>query len=446
METPLPQSTDAEKGLLGSILLSPTKTLEGCISLKVSEAFFFSPHHRRIYTTLLEMRKEGRPIDLISLTQYLEDKKHLEEVGGAATITDLFTFVPTASNYAYYCQILQEKAAHRSAILETREIEAKLLNEATSTQEIYDIIGNPYQEAKELCSSQETKDYDHEQLLAFMDKMEKACLKEGSLGLMPFGITGLDVGSGGAMRGEVVVVHGATSTGKSLTGKKFIQHAVFDRGERAAIFSLEMLHEQCLRRFVADIGSISLSSMRLGKFTNQEFKSFSTTMARISQAPIHIYDVRRNEMTLESIERELRKLKKNKGLDMAMIDYLQLIKPSKRKAKTETRRDQDLQMMAMTFKLLAQELDIAVILVAQANENGTVFDSSQVESAADWILGMVPTSKMEGKVRRITGTDGLWVSKAREAERGRKIPIRMVGKYARIEEDLSDSHRPEPAF
>lgn len=235
------------------------------------------------------------------------------------------------------------------------------------------------------------------------------------------------------MRGELVVVHGPTSTGKSCLGRKFTQHAAFERNERAAVFSLEMMYDQCIRRYVADLGNISLQSMRRGIFTKQEFNSFSSVMSRISKAPLHIYDVRRNEMTVDSIEREIRKLKKNKGLDMVMIDYLQLIRMKRKGKGDEKRRDQELQSVSTNFKLLAQELDIMMILVAQANENGSCFDSSQVESDADWVMNLMPTYKMEGKIKRITGTDGIWLSKAREGERGRKIPMELVGKYARIQ-------------
>src|SRR5437762_1493155 len=100
----LPQSPDAEKGILGSILLAPGKVLDECIQQQVGERYFHHPAHARIYTVLVEMREANKPIDLISLTQLLEDRHLLDEVGGAAAVTELFTFVPTASNAAYYVE------------------------------------------------------------------------------------------------------------------------------------------------------------------------------------------------------------------------------------------------------------------------------------------------------------------------------------------------------
>ena len=107
----LPQSPDAEKGILGSILLSPGKVLDECIQQQVGEKYFHQPAHARIFTILVEMRETNRPIDLITLTQLLSDRHLLEEVGGAAAVTDLFTFVPTASNASYYLELLRENSS-----------------------------------------------------------------------------------------------------------------------------------------------------------------------------------------------------------------------------------------------------------------------------------------------------------------------------------------------
>lgn len=431
----LPQSLDAEKGVLGSILLSPDKVMAICLQQKLTPDWFHSPHHGQIFKSLLEMKEAGKPVDLISLTQFLEDHKVLDQCGGAACITELFTFVPTASNVAYYVEILREKHALRLAILECTKLAAGFY-EATSVQEVYNATTGAFKGVQEICVVEESdKDWDQQELLAFMDKMQAAADGKGATGLMHFGLPMIDSETGGAQRGELVVIHGATSTGKSLTGKLLTQMAVFERGERAAVFSIEMMHEQCLRRYIADLGTIPLSAMRKGIFSKREMDSFSKTVSRISAAPLSIYDVKRNEMTQESIEREIRKVKKNKGLDVVMVDYLQLIRMKRKSFKeNDKRRDQELQSVSTNLKLLAQELDLLMILVAQANEAGSCFDSSQVESDADWVFNMMPTYKQEGKIRRITGTNGLWISKAREGERGRKVPLEMIGSYARIQE------------
>lgn len=443
---PLPSSKDAEKGLISSLLHAPAKTLDLCKARGITKDWFLDEDLSTLYSTILEMTQEKLPIDLISLTQYVKDRKvAINDPVPEALLTSLFTFIQTGTNASYYATIIQEQYARRLVIAEGTQIVKKVWEECSTLQETFDAVSGAFEDVKRVCVVEEERDVDAEEMMKFMDEMEKSCKNEGSKTLMPFGLPSLDIPTGGAQRGELVVVHGPTSTFKSVTGKLFTQEAAFTRGEKVAVFSLEMLYNQCVRRYIADLGNISLKSMRTGKFSKREFESFSRTAMRVSKAPLSIYDVRRNAMTPESIEAEIRRLKKNKGLDMVMLDYLQLVRV-KNKPKSEKRRDQDLQSISTSFKLLAQELDFMMILVAQANENGTVFDSSQVESDADWVLNMCPVTKMEGKVKRIIGTDGIWVSKSREGERGRKIKVRTEGEYARIVEDIPETARKEEAF
>ena len=113
----LPQSLDAEKGVLGSILLSPTTLLDECIKRQVGAKYFHLPAHALIFSALVEMQEKKKPIDLISLTQFLEDTKRLEDAGGAVGVTELFTFVPTATNAPYYLEIVREKYLLRQIIV-----------------------------------------------------------------------------------------------------------------------------------------------------------------------------------------------------------------------------------------------------------------------------------------------------------------------------------------
>ncbi len=141
----LPQSLDAEKGLLGSILLAPGRVLDECLQRQVSEKHFHHPAHATVFDVLVDMREANKPIDLISLTQLLEDRHLLEEIGGAAAVTDLFTFVPTASNAAYYIEILREKALARHVIEAATEITAIANNpreQARLSDKVRDVLSS----------------------------------------------------------------------------------------------------------------------------------------------------------------------------------------------------------------------------------------------------------------------------------------------------------------
>jgi replicative DNA helicase len=317
------------------------------------------------------------------------------------------------------------------------EGKAQEFREALSAQEVYNVATASFSGVKEACEVRDKTDsHDKKMLLEFIDEMEAACSKTTQRKMWPFYIPSLDEDSGGIEPGELVVVHGRTSTGKSVTGQHIIVSNTFEGSARSAIFTAEMPHKQYLRRITASLGTISLSSMRRGLFTKEEFKNFIPTVNRIDAAPLWIYDLTRNKMTAESVESEIRKLKKDQNIDMVLIDYLQLIKPDSRSKRREERTDEEMQRISASFKRLAGELELVVILLAQSAGTGMVHGCPQVESDADWVLGMIPTFKMEGGVKMVSGTSGLWVSKAREGARGRKIPIRLLGQFAQIQEDI----------
>lgn len=429
----LSNSEQCEKGLLCSFIRSPEKVGDLCLFRNVTEKWFYDEDRQKIFTCLTQMRKEGKPIETLSVVQYCIDNDHKLKFATPfidATVMDSSEFIATASNATYYIDQLQKCLAKREfqlALLRTTES----LKTTTELQDIYALVTGSFREVEEACRVNEHKDHDKEALMAFIDDIESMHRGDNLPEFFKLGIPDLDSEVGGAMRGEVIVIHGQTSTGKSLYSQHILQLNCVELGKKGEVFSMEMPSKQYLRRLTSSLGRIHLNSLKNGRFTKQEFNSFSTTLPKIMSANIGIHDLTRNAMSMDSIEAAIRKVKKNKGCDIVVIDYLQLIKPPKKKA--ESRRDQDLSSMSSTFKRIAQELEMVVILVAQANEGGTVFDSSQVESDADWVFNMIPTKETVGKITRITGTNGVWLSKAREGRRGIKFDLVMHGQFATLE-------------
>lgn len=422
-----PSSPDSEKGLLGSILLSPLRVLDICEEEGISNEWLYDPANQVIFDSLLEMRKLDSPIDLISLTQYLDDKKRIDQVGGPAYVTDLFTFVPSASNVSYYIQVLRDKFVLRTSILEAESAQ-KALRDATSVQEAHAISTSAFRKTMDLCEGNEGNEDDKQAFNSFMDRIESVANGTAQPKLLTTGIDSLDAEAGGMSPGELYVIHGLTSTGKSLCSQRMLQRNVIDRGMKGSWYSFEMGYDQCMRRLIASEGSISLTSMRRGKYTKGEMDSFARTAIKIQELPLSIYDIKRCKNTASAVLASIRAHKRRKGLDITVLDYLQLLRFKGASDKVH----QDLQAFTSELKILAGELDLVIVLVAQANKEGGVFNSTQVESDADGVLNMVPVYKEVGGVKRVVGTDGLFVSKFREAQRGRKIPIVMKGEFAQI--------------
>ena len=226
----LPQSPDAEKGILGSILLSPGKVLDECIQQQVGEKYFHQPAHARIFTILVEMRETNRPIDLITLTQLLSDRHLLEEVGGAAAVTDLFTFVPTASNASYYLELLREKFLLREIIGTCTEYGARAYEEQGDVAILLDeaearilSIGDDRFKAK----VPEMKELAMEAL----DSIEKLFQNRGALTGLPTGFSGIDQMTNGMHPGEMIVIAARPSMGKTALAMNIAEHVAMEAGK-----------------------------------------------------------------------------------------------------------------------------------------------------------------------------------------------------------------------
>lgn len=435
-----PQAQETEQAVLGAILANYGPLWEIIKQRGVTTDWFWPKDcaHYQTFQAFEKMAEEGKQIELIAATQWFTDKHINIPPNTAAFLTNLATTTLRCSRSQFNCwlDILQEKLAKRTGMLECEQIYKNLSNGA-SLQEVHDICNRAFKPVLELCQEGESKNHDVDELMSFIDEAEKAVNNEKGPELFPTGLSKLDEEIGGFQRGELVVVQGQTSCGKSITAKQITEANVFQHGRKAQIFSIEMPHKQCVRRYVASLGNIHLKSMRDGRYSQGEFKSFQRVILTMDTVfknnLLSILDLKHNKMTPGSIEGAIRKRKKNFGLDIVVVDHLNLVN-FQSKGKSENRRDQDLQGFSGLLKRIALELDILVVLVAQANKEGVVFDATQVESDADTVLNMVPKIEDVGGLKKIVGTKGIFLQKVREGRRGYVIPVYLDGKYARIVE------------
>lgn len=430
-----PQNIEAEKGLIGSLIWKPESVLETIAQKRFRPEWIFTDIYRDIYHLIEGMVREKLPANPQTLTVEVS-RKWPERAGEYAfAITDCYTFTPTAGNAPYYMETIQECAAKRMAMVECETMYHEFSNGAT-LQQVHDICTGAFAEVKEACAKPEVGNLDVEQLSQFMDKMQSVIDGTTKPNLLETSLPTLDEDFGGFAKGEVVVVLGLPSTGKSLFGQGIVQPNVFNHDKSAMIFTMEMPADQYLERIHSSIGHLSLKAMRNGRYTKAEFTAFSEAFSKINKVTenrrLCIRDLRANTMTPEHIESAIRRRHKDYGLDIVVIDHLHLIKF--RKSKNESRRDQDLQAFTASMKRLAVELNILMIILAQSNQQGLVFDGSLTEADADFMFAMLPTFENVRGIKKITGTDGIYVQKARAARRGYKISVVMEGEYCTIRE------------
>lgn len=443
----LPHSDQCEKGILGAYMANPDKVHDKCVFRGVTDKWFHEADNGRLFAALTEMREKGlflnsaakavdRPCYLVPVTQYCFDndkRLNFDHSDLAFWITEIWTqFSSTASNIDYYINLVQEKAAHRFGLVAAMNL-VEQLKHPSSLQEVSDLLSGAFAEAKELCSVSEHRNWKKEEMMGFLEEMEGLCQRGEKPDVMPFFFPSIDEEVGGIKPGELCIVLGLSSTGKSLVAMRFALLNAVHHNRKAAVFTFEMPTRQYIKRATAALGKVSLLNMRDGRFKQHEFNLFMNAQIQIEKAPIDFYDVKRCTPTPKKIEAAIRRHKKNHGLDMVVIDHLNLVKFS---SKSESRRDQELSSFADDMKLLAQELDFAAIVLAQSNKEGQVFDSTQVESAADFSFALTPTYKKIGGISKVDGTDGIWINKMREGRRGWKINLKMTGEFATIEETI----------
>ncbi len=360
----LPQSPDAEKGILGSILLSPGKVLDECIQQQVGEKYFHHPAHARIFNILVEMRESNKPIDLITLTQLLSDRHLLEEVGGAAAVTDLFTFVPTASNAAYYLELLREKFLLREIITICTEYGARAYDEQGDVAILLDeaeakilSIGDDRFKAK----VPEMKELAMEAL----DSIEKLFQNRGALTGLPTGFSGIDSMTNGMHAGEMIVIAARPSMGKTALAMNIAEHVAMEAGKAVAVYSLEMSTQQLMQRLLCSLAKVDLKKIRDGFIAKHDMANLIAATQKLSDCKMFIDDT--PGLSILELRARARRLKDRHDLQLIVIDYLQLLKsPSKR---GQENRQIEVAEISSGIKALAKELKIPIVVLAQLNRN-----------------------------------------------------------------------------
>ena len=352
-----PQNIEAEQAVLGAIFLEPEALVTA--SERLTSEDFYRAAHQRIYSVMIHLAEKGEPVDLVTVTAELQDKKWLEEIGGVSYLSDLANAVPTAANVDYYSQIVEEKSLLRRLIRVATNIAAEgyaeedevdtILNEAEKT-----ILEVSHKKNSGAFIS--IKDV----LVEAYDNIEQLQNRTDDITGIPTGFTELDRITAGFQRNDLIIVAARPSVGKTAFALNISQNVATKTDENVAIFSLEMGAAQLVMRMICAEGNIDAQRLRTGSLEEEDWTKLTMAMGSLSKAGIYIDDT--PGIKVNDIRAKCRRLKQEKGLGMILIDYLQLIRGDGRSGEN---RQQEVSEISRSLKAIARELEVPVIALSQ---------------------------------------------------------------------------------
>lgn len=440
----LPQSLDAEKGVLCSALLSPNEVMGECVE-RLTDKHFYHPPHQVLFPVLVEIWKENKPVDFITLTQALEDQSLLDQAGGAAAISELFTFVPTASNASFYLEILHEKFLLREMITTCSEFSGRCYEEQGDVKLLLDEVeGRILQIGEERFKDQLPEMKEH--VLAAIAEIENLYKNKGGLTGLSTGFSRLDQMTGGMRGAEMFVIAARPSMGKTALAMNIAEHVAIELKKPVGVFSLEMSSSQLVQRLLCSNARVNLQRIRDGFLSRADSDKIYRAAKSLVESKIFIDDT--PGISILELRAKARRMRQRNGIELIVIDYLQLLKSHTRRA--QDNRQIEIAEISSGVKALAKELNIPVIVLAQLNRNpesrsgaskgrpriSDLRESGSIEQDAD-IVGLLVRSEVyedeEEAKQEKAGEAELIIAKQRNGPIG-DIPLTFLKEFTRFED------------
>ncbi len=383
-----PQNIEAEQSVLGAVLLE-NEAIAPVIEI-LTPGDFYRDSHKKIFMAMLNLYEKNEPIDLITLTDQLNRKEELEEVGGASYLSSIVNYVPTSANVKYHSKIVKEKALLRNLIKTTTEIVTMSYDERIEVNELLDRAETKIFSLSEKMirgSFVHVKDV----LKDTIELVDRLYNKKELITGLPTGFTDLDMETTGFHPGEMIVVGARPGMGKTAFCLNVAAHVGIEVRVPVALFSLEMSKELIVLRMVCSEAEVDSKSVRSGYHTKEDYRKLVNAAGRLAEAPIFIDDAFNSVLEIRA---KARRLKAEHGLGLIIVDYLQLM----RGEGSFAAREQVISDISRSFKALSKDLSVPVIVISQLNRSceqrgdnkrpiiADLRESGAIEQDADTIL------------------------------------------------------------
>lgn len=433
----LPNSLEAEQALLGCILLDNDAQME--IFAKLYPDDFYTESHKNIYDSMIKIYNKSIPVDFVTLTNQLEVEKKLETIGGIDYITYLTNVVPSAANFQHYMDIVKNNSIRRHLIFESQEIIRNAFDSENGEQamqfaekKVFDLS------QKETASDLELVGKPGGTLTNVLKQISELAENKGKMRGIPTGYKEFDAITNGLQKSDLILLAARPGVGKTSFAMNIAVNAAVNDEKKVAIFDLEMSREQLMQRALSSLAKVNLGHILKGDMDSEEWKRIWTAEKKLAQSAIFVDDS--SMVTPFEIISKCRKLKMTEGLDLIVIDYLQLMTMGKN---SRDSRNQEVSDITRTLKVAAKELNVPIILLSQLSRAvelrqgfeghkpvlSDLRDSGSIEQDADIVLFLYnPEKYNDVSTDDEPGTTYLLISKHRSGSTG-EVKLKWVGEY-----------------
>lgn len=356
-----PQNIEAEQAVLGAMMIKKEAIIEAQEILQPED--FYREAHRRVYDAMLKLAENDEAVDLVTLTEQLRKDGELEKIGGIPFITTIANIVPTAANVTYHAKIVKAKAELRRLIDAATEIAGAAYEDSQPVENIMDAAE---QKILAVAGSQTANGFEPIKsiLMRTFERINVLYESKGGITGLPTGFKDLDRLTSGLQASDLILVAARPSMGKTAFTLNIASYVGL-HGSKVAFFSLEMSKEQLMQRMLCSEGSIDSQLLRTGQLGDEDWTNLVTVADKLNRAPIYIDDTA--GITIMDLRSKARRLKAEHGLDLIVIDYLQLMQG--RPGKNGDNRQQEISEISRSLKALARELNVPVIALSQLSRS-----------------------------------------------------------------------------
>jgi replicative DNA helicase len=438
-----PQSVEAEQSVLGGLMLEGQAWDR--VADKITEADFYRKEHRLIFRAIGALAEESSPADVVTVSEWLDKHQELQNAGGLAYLASLANNTPSAANIGAYANIVRERAILRNLIQTASRIAGSAYSpEGQSASDILDFAERSIFDISEQGAHRRGGFAPLKTLLTkAVDRIDTLFRSESAITGVSTGFKDLDDMTSGLQAGDLVIVAGRPSMGKTSLAMNIAESAAVGSKLPVAIFSMEMPGEQLAMRMMASLGRINAHKVRTGKLEDDDWPRLTHAIGMLAEAPMFIDDT--PALTPLELRTRARRLKREHGLGMIVVDYLQLMQAPE----SSENRATEISGITRSLKGLAKELGVPVIALSQLNRSleqrpnkrpvmSDLRESGAIEQDADVIL-FIYRDEVYNEDSQDKGTAEIIIGKQRNGPTG-KVKLTFLGEYTRFENYINTGY------